>query len=174
MDPNNVMKWVENIEHVLSEADPGNHEAYEANAEAYIKKLKALDANIRQRVASIPSSKRKLVTDHHVLGYFAHEYGFEVIGAILPSVSTTGDVSAGEMAELVESLRREGITTIFVGSTAGRGLERLADAVAKELGKSVEILPMLTGSLTPRGQRGDTYLDYIDYNVDQIISGLSR
>jgi ABC-type Zn uptake system ZnuABC Zn-binding protein ZnuA len=174
MDPNNVVVWVKNITRVLSEADPRNREIYEANADAYSGQLRQLDTNIRRHVQAIPEDKRKLVTDHHVLGYFAEEYGFQVSGAILPTISTSAEVSAGDMADLVELLRREGVAAIFIGSTAGQGLQRLADAVAQELGKRIAILPILTGSLAPQGQRGDTYLDYITYNMEQILSGLSR
>jgi ABC-type Zn uptake system ZnuABC Zn-binding protein ZnuA len=173
MDPNNVVVWVGNILHVLSEADPRNREIYEANAAAYKEKLEALDAGIRRRIQEIPENRRKLVTDHHVLGYFAEEYGFEVIGAILPSLSTSAEASAGEMAQLIELLRREGVAAVFIGSTAGQGLQSLADAVAEELGEEVSILPILTGSLASSGELGDTYLEYVEYNVDQIVSGLS-
>ena len=173
MDPNNVIVWVENIRHVLSEADPGSRKAFKANADGYIEKLEELDAYIRERVQRIPENARKLVTDHHVLGYFAEEYGFQVIGAVLPNVSTSAEASAGQMAELIELLRREGVTVIFVGSTAGQGLQKLADAVAGELGENVSILPIMTGSLAPQGTRGDTYLEYLEHNVDQIVLGLS-
>ncbi len=173
MDPNNVIVWVENIAHVLVKADPKRRGIYEANAESYIAKLRELDTEIRKRIESVPESRRKLVVDHHILGYFAQRYGFEAVGSLLPSLSTSSEASAGETAKLVELLREQEVTTIFVGSTAGQGLQRLADAVAGELGRDVSILPLMSGSLAPPGQRGDTYLDYMEYNVSQIVSGLS-
>ncbi len=173
-DPTNVIVWVENIKDVLSKADPRNHKTYVANAEVYRAKLRELDDRIRRLTAGIPVRDRKLVTDHHMLRYFADEYGFEVMGAILPSTSTNAEASARETAELVELLRKEGITSIFVGSTAGRGLQRLADAVTREIGADVRMLTLLTGSLAPKGREGDTYLGYIEFNVAQIVKGLSR
>ncbi len=173
-DPTNVMVWVENIEDVLSKADPRNHKVYERNATVYRAKLRELDDRIRQLVARIPERDRKLVTDHHMIRYFADEYGLEVMGALLPSTSTNAEASAGETAKLVELLRKEGITSFFVGSTAGRGLQRLADAITREAGSEVRMLTLLTGSLAPRGRRGDTYLGYIEFNVAQIVKGLSR
>jgi len=173
-DPTNVMVWVENIEDVLSRADPPNHKVYERNAGVYRAKLRDLDDRIRQLVTRIPAKDRKLVTDHHMIRYFADEYGFKVMGSILPSTSTNAEASAGETAKLVELLRKEGVTSIFVGATAGRGLQRLADAVTREIGAEVQILTLLTGTLAPRGQKGDTYLGYIEFNVAQIVKGLSR
>ena len=172
LDPTNVMVWVENIEYVLSAMDAKNSAVYHGRAELYLESLMSLDASMRRRFASIPVNKRKLVTDHRLFGYFAEEYGFEVAGAILPGYSTSSDTSARQIADLVEMLRREEITTIFVGTTAGRGLEKLADSISRELGQNVSIVDMLTGSLSAAGEPGDSYIDYMVYNVNQIVDGL--
>jgi ABC-type Zn uptake system ZnuABC Zn-binding protein ZnuA len=36
------------------------------------------------------------------------------------------------------------------------------------------VLPVLTGSLAPAGEPGDTYIGYMRYNIDQIAAGLSE
>jgi ABC-type Zn uptake system ZnuABC Zn-binding protein ZnuA len=171
-DPTNVMQWVENIEHVLSEADPMNKQAYHERAYAYLNHLGTLDNSIRLDFDALPDSRKKLVTDHVFLGYFADQYGIEVIGTLLPNTTTSAETSARQIAGLVEVLQHTGITTIFVGSTAGTGLERLAESVAEEIGGEVNIVHILTGSLTAPGSQGDTYLGYMEYNARQIINGL--
>jgi ABC-type Zn uptake system ZnuABC Zn-binding protein ZnuA len=173
-DPTNVIVWVANIEQALSGADPENRQGYHERAEEYLKRLETLDQSIRRKLSTVPENRRKLVTDHYLFNYFADEYGFKVIGAILPGISTSAEASARQFANLVELLRKEGITTIFVGSTAGRGLEKLAAAVADELGEQVRIIYMLTGSLAERGMPGDTYIGYMEYNLNQIMNGLTR
>ena len=55
---------------------------------SYIQKLQALDAWVKAQVATIPADKRKLVTNHDALGYFARAYGFKIIGAVIPSATT--------------------------------------------------------------------------------------
>lgn len=174
MDPNNVIVWVDNMERILISADPANAETYEANAEAYREELRELDRFIRREVESIPSSRRKLVLDHETFSYFADEYGFETVGTIVPGTSDRAEPSAQEIARLVEVIREEDVRAIFVGRTASRSMERLAQTVADEVGRPVEILPTLTGSLSARGERGDTYLDFVRYNVEQILAGLGR
>ena len=174
MDPTNVLVWVENIESVLAGADPRNHEGYETRAEQYATQLRRLDAWMRVRFAEIPTAERKLVTDHHLLGYFADEYGFRVIGAVLPATGTNAEPSAKQTAELVELLRRENTRSILVGTTAGRGVDSLGRAVAAEVGGDVQIVGMLTGSLAPKGRPGDTYLGYMEYNTDQIVKAVRR
>ena len=174
MNPVNVMVWVKNVEQSLKEADPAHRGGYEKNARVYLAKLEELDAGVRGITSLIPPEKRKIVTDHDTFGYFADEYGFEIIGAVLPGPSTSAEPSAQQTVSLIQLLRREGIRTIFVGSTADRSLQDLTEAVAGELKGEVSIVPLLTGSLAPDGRRGDNYLDYIQYNVDQIVKGLSR
>jgi ABC-type Zn uptake system ZnuABC Zn-binding protein ZnuA len=173
-DPANVMVWVENIEHVLSGADPSNSEIYHEQAEVYLKNLETLDTSMRETFATLPDNRKKIVTDHHIFSYFAKAYGFDVVGAVLPSGSSSVETSARQIAELVEVMRREGVYTIFVGRTAGRGMEKLAASVAAETGEDVNVVELLTGSLSSRGTEGDTYLGYMEYNMGQIMGGLER
>ena len=41
---------------------------------------------------SVPETKRKLVTGHESMGYFAQRYGFKLVGAIIPSITTQAEV----------------------------------------------------------------------------------
>jgi len=94
LDPNMVIKYVENIRDELSEIDPDGRETYAQNAANYIEQLRELDTWIRAQVEQIPAERRILVTDHDTMGYFADQYGFIVIGAIIPSFSTGASPSA--------------------------------------------------------------------------------
>ena len=173
-DPTNVVVWTKNINNVLSEADPKNQASYQAGAESYIKQLELLDEKIQLRTSSLPSEKRKLVTDHRMFAYFADEYGYELIGSVLPSPSTSGETSPRQLSNLVKVLRKEKMATLFVGTTAGHGLEKLAATLAQELGEQITTIALLTRSLSQKGAPGDTYIGYMEYNVDQIIKGLAR
>ena len=88
MDPNNTIIWTQNIAEALTQADPVNAGSYQANAQAYISRLKELDGWIRRQVEQVPVEQRKLVTDHSVLAYFAQKYGFEQVGLVVPALST--------------------------------------------------------------------------------------
>lgn len=171
-DPTNVIIWVDNIEEHLVTVDPSRGDGYHIRAGMYRKRLEMLDQWIRRQFSSLPADAKKLVTDHRMFGYFADEYGFEIIGTILPGLSTSADASARSITDLVKLLEKEKVFTIFVGSTAGRGLQKLADTVASELGEEVRIIEMLTGSLSVRGELGDSYIGYMEYNIGQIVKGL--
>jgi len=170
-DPTNAVVMVEEIRDALVEADPGNAEAYEKNAEEYISELEALDADVQERVGSIPDENRILFTSHDTFGYFAERYGFEVVGTALGSVSTeVGDPSAGDIAALVEEIREAGVPAIFAENVQNPDL---MESIAEEAG--VELAPTLyTDALGEPGSEGDTYVGMIRHNVDTIVAALRQ
>lgn len=104
-------------------------------------RLVALDADVRATLAAIPPGKRKLVTGHESMGYFADRYGFELAGAAVPSSSSQAETSAGELADLKELIEREGVSVVFteVGAPS-----QAAEAIAEEAGATVVELPSHT------------------------------
>lgn len=165
--PRNVMVWVHNIEHALSALDPANAVVYEANATAYLAELEALDVWIQEQIARIPPAKRKLVTDHTVFTYFAHTYGFEQIGAIIPGYSTLAAPSAQELARLEDTIRAFNVPAIFVGKTVN---PTIAQRIAQDTG--VQLVFVYHGSLSEPGGPADTYLAFMRYNVSAIVEAL--
>ncbi len=166
-DPNNVIVWTENIAAALSEADPSNAATYRANADAYIASLRELDGWIRSEVAQIPVERRKLVTDHRALGYFADEYGFEQVGALVGAFSTNAAPSAQELAALEETIKLQNVTAVFVGNEVN---PQLAEQVTQDTG--TKLVYLYTGSLSEAGGEADSYLNFMRYNVNAIVEAL--
>lgn len=167
IDPNNVKIWVANIAAALTQADPEHAASYQANAAAYTAELVTLDAWIREQVAQVPEAHRLLVTDHQLFGYFAEEYGFVQVGAIIPAYSTAAQPSAQELASLEDAIRSYAAPAIFVGSTVN---PTLAEQVAQDTG--VRLVRVYTGSLTEPGGEADSYLSYMRYNVTAMVEAL--
>ena len=84
-DPNLGLKYAELTQEQLASLDPDNADYYKQNLEAFRQRINAMDAAIRQSVATIPPENRRLVTYHDSWAYFALSYGMEVIGALQPS-----------------------------------------------------------------------------------------
>jgi len=167
MDPNNVILWVNQISGLLSKMDSRNSALYESNALAYTNELNALNRWIVDRVNEISPEQRTLVTDHLVFGYFAKAYGFEQLGAILPSYSTLSQPSAQEVASLEETIREKGSKAIFVGMSENPNLAR---SIAEDTG--INLVFVYTGSLTEPGGIADSYIDLIRYDVNAIVAAL--
>lgn len=103
-------------------------------ADEVVADLAALDAEVAEALSAIPADERKLVTGHESLGYFADQYGFALVGAVVPSLSSQAEAAAGEIAELKELIESEGVTVIFTEiGTPGD----VVDAIAEETGASV-------------------------------------
>jgi zinc/manganese transport system substrate-binding protein len=173
MDVQNVMTWTQNIAEVLAQADPTQADTYVARANAYREQLITLDADMRQQMDSIPADRRKLVTDHDSLGYFADAYGFQIVGAVIPGFSTTAGANAGDLARLTQTINDAGVSTIFIGTTSGDQVRRLVQAITAESGRNIQVLSLYSGSLDAPGTPADTYIGMMQFDTQQIVSGLS-
>lgn len=166
-DPTNAMAAVVEIRDALTTADPEGRETYAANADAYLAELRELDEAIAACMSSIPAEDRKLVTTHDALGYFADRYDIEVVGLVVPALTTRAQASAGEVAELTEEIEQEDVRTIFPESQLPADLEQ---AIADEAGAQVG--PGLwTDSLGPQGSGAATYLDAMRFNAQAMADG---
>lgn len=169
-DPQRMIAAVDAIEEaIVGEVEGIDADALSRNAEAYREELRELDASMVQRLSTIPAGRRKLVTNHHVLGYFAQRFGFAVIGAIVPSGTTLAAPSSSDLQSLVGAIESAGVPAIFVDSSQP---ERLARVLAEDAGVQVQIVPLYSESLSPPGTSGATYLDMMRANTEAIVTGL--
>ena len=141
-----------------------------ANAEAYATELRELDTEVIALFNSVPEDRRKMVTNHDAFGYLEDRYGVEVIGSVIPSVSTLAEPSSSELAELVETMIDENIAVIFTETIEPT---TLAEAVAAEVGTDVAVVELFTGSLGGEGSGGETYIEMIRSNATRISAALS-
>lgn len=168
LDPTLVVTYVENIRDALSTADPQGAATYAANAAAYIEQLKALDAEIKAKVATLPVERRKLVMNHASHGYYADAYGFTIVGTVIPSVGTGDTPTARQLSELTQAINQTGTRAIFVelGEDA-----RLARQIAAETGVTV-VDDLLDHSLTGPDGVAPTYLAMMRFDTDRIVAAL--
>jgi ABC-type Zn uptake system ZnuABC Zn-binding protein ZnuA len=168
-DPRNAIAAVRRIRDALIAADPGGRRAYTANAGAYVAKLRALDRAIASCMRAIPAAERRLVTDHDALGYYADRYGIEVVGTVIPALSTQAQASAGAVARLVRTIRAQGVSTIFPESSVNA---KLARAIARDAGATVG--PALyADTLGPKGSAGETYIGALRFNTQALAAGFT-
>jgi manganese/iron transport system substrate-binding protein len=168
LDPNNVIRYVENIRDGLIQADPQGKELYTQNASAFVDKLKELDGWIQAQVALIPPNRRLLVTNHESFGYFADRYGFRIVGTVVPSVSTDASPSAQQIARLEDRVKAGGAIAIFLETGAN---PQLAQQVASDTGVKV-VADLYTHSITAPDGKAPTYIDMMRYNVTAIVNAL--
>ncbi|KAA0116830.1 zinc ABC transporter substrate-binding protein AztC [Mycolicibacterium sp. P9-22] len=169
-DPERVITAVDVIEEAIVRDVAGiDGDAIARNADNYRARLRLLDGAMSHGFAALPPDRRKLVTNHHVLGYLAQRFDFEVIGAVVPSGTTLAAPSASDLQSLVGAIRSARVPAIFVDSSQP---EKLARVLAQDAGVQVQIVPLYSESLSPPGTPADTYLDMMRANTDAIVTGL--
>lgn len=171
-DPRRMEMGARSIAAAIARRVPASRAgAVARRAKTYRARILAVDARIRRQVAALPRARRVLVTNHHVLGYFAHRYTFRVVGAVIPSTSTLATASAADLAELTRAIRRHHVPAIFVDASSPR---TLADALAREAGVNVRVVTLWSESLGPRGSGAETYLGMMRTNGARIVAALRR
>ncbi|RDI44710.1 zinc ABC transporter substrate-binding protein AztC [Nocardia mexicana] len=169
-DPARVRRAVEVIGDRVAGIDGVDADAARAGISRYRAALDRLDGWMTEQFAALPPERRKLVTNHHVFGYLAQRFGFEVIGAVVPSGTTLASPSASDLAGLAETVRVAGVPAVFADSSQP---DRLARVLAEQAGLRVRVIPLYSESLTEPGGGAPTYLDMMRANTEAIVRGLT-
>jgi zinc/manganese transport system substrate-binding protein len=163
----NARIYVTNIRDALAAASPADAEAFKANASAYLAELDALDREVREAIAKVPESRRKVISTHDAFGYFAAAYGVEFIAPL--GVSTESEASARDVARIITQIRTAKIPAVFLENvTDPRLMGRIAAETGAKLGGT-----LYSDSLT--GEKGDspTYIAMVRHNIKALTSALS-
>lgn len=134
----------------------------------YTAALAATEAQMVETLDPVPAERRKLVTSHETLGYFADRFGFEVIGAVIPAPSTLAEANPAELEELATVIADAGVPAIFAES------QHSADdteALAGRIG-DVEVVTLYIDSLGEPGSGVDTYLGLLITDARLIADAL--
>lgn len=166
--PDNAVIMVEAIAAALEKADYANAAKYRDRKNAYVAKLKELDAWIATQTSSLPVERRKLVTTHDTFGYLADRYEFEVLSVLGSVSSESSDPSAAQVAEIIERVRSLKIPAIFAENILN---PKLTQRIAEEAG--VKVVPTLyTDALGPRESPGSDYIGLMRFNIKTIVEAL--
>ena len=168
-DPARMALAVDGIaDFLIDNVDGVDTEAIAANADAYIGELEALDSEVVEILAPLDDGERVLITNHEVFGYFADRYDFEVVGAVIPSGSTTDGTSAEALNELAHLIEDEGVGAIF-GDTSSSS--ELVETLAAEVG-DISVVELYSESLGDDSSDGATYVDMVRTNANRIAEAL--
>ncbi len=168
-DPHNAEIAVERIGEALARVAPAAAPAVQRAQGGYVRALRRLTADVAACVATVPRAQRKLVTDHDALGYFAARYDIRVVGAAIPARSTIAQPSAGELADLVDTIERERVRAVFPESGVN---PKVARTLARETGATA-LYELYGDTLGPAGSGGDTYLKMERANADSMVRGFT-
>jgi ABC-type Zn uptake system ZnuABC Zn-binding protein ZnuA len=110
LSPATMLEMLPALTTALSEAIGAN---LSAESTALTTKLQDLDGEVELIINGL--GECNLVSGHDELGYFADRYGCNLVGAIIPSFTTTSEATAGELAELKRLVKQFKVPAIFTG-----------------------------------------------------------
>ena len=169
LDPVRVAQAVEGLAAVLVEEHGLDAGRISACVDAYVAELAELHEDITDTLEAVPAASRKLVTNHDAFGYFADRYNFEVIGTVIPSVSTLAEPSPASLEALAELIEETGVPAIF--SEYLSHSRDVAAALADRL-DGVSVVSLYSGALGPEGSGAETYLAMMRVNAQTIADAL--
>lgn len=155
----NAKVYVANIADAFCAADAAGCDAYRANARVYEGKLDALEAEVEAAVAAIPADKRTVITSHDAFGYFQNAYG--IVFRAPEGLSTDAEASAADVAKLIEQVRHDKASAIFVENITNR---RLIEQIASETGLTIGGT-LYSDALSDAGGPAATYIDMMKNNI---------
>ncbi len=163
----NAVAYIDNITAALAQADPANAADFHQNRATYGAEIEALDAEIHEIVAGLPADRRTVVTSHDAFQYFGRDYGLTFLAP--QGLSTESEASAQDVARLIERIRDEGISAVFVENiTDGRLLEQIANETGASIGGT-----LYPGALSGPDGPAPTYLDMMRHNATTLAQALA-
>ena len=134
LSPDLVRVQARTIRDALVQVDPDHQDAYEANLVAFEAALDGLKTDIAQELAGV--THRKFMVFHPSWGYFAKDFGLEMV----PIEIGGQEPSAAELAELISEAQSEDIKVIFAQPEFST---RPAETIAKQIGGKVLLISPL-------------------------------
>jgi zinc/manganese transport system substrate-binding protein len=160
----NMKRATRTVADAFGKEDPANAASYGKNAETYLASLDELQRWIRVKLAELPRSKRKLVTSHDALQYFARDYGFTINP--VKGISTGEEPSSKHVKEVIGVIRDQDVKAVFLESIEN---PRAVEQISLETGAK-------TGGILYSDGLGETeassYDSMMRHNVSTIVDGL--
>lgn len=167
MSPTLAVIYVENIRRALTALEPQHAAAFAANATAYAAQIRAVDARLRERLATIPAERRVLATCEGAFSYLTRDYGLRE--AYLWPINSEDEGTPRQVRALIDTVRRSRVPAVFCESTVN---DRAMRQVARETGARFAGV-LHVDSLTGPDGPAPTFLKLLEANAETVLRGLS-
>ena len=166
----NAKMLVRVISKALQELDPDNKDIYAANADAYVKKLSALDADY-QAAVDAASNKTILFGDRFPFRYLVDDYGLRYYAAFVGCSAETeaGFETISFLAKRVDEWKLPCVLTIEGAQ------HKIAETVVRNTtAKNQKVLTMdsMQSTTTQDVKNGMTYLSVMEKNLSVLKEAL--
>lgn len=146
----------------LSTLYPEYAEDFNKNHKTYLEKLNEVNVELSAKISALPN--KNIATFHNAYGYFSESYGLTVV--------TTFEEFPGEeptpeyLREFTATIEEHEVTVIF---SEPQFSTRSLEPIAQDLGVTISQLDPIGGV-----EGRESFIALMNYNVNQIISAVSR
>lgn len=170
-DPTLWATCVASVVDPLAAIVPADRPRFEAAAAEYRARLARLDQALRERIATIPKSRRVLVTSHDAFRYFGRAYAVDVVG--IQGTSTESEAGLNDINRLVDCVVSRGVPAVFVEtSVADRNVTALREG-ARARGHVVRLGGRLYSDALGGPESDAATLEAaLQANVEVLVAGL--
>lgn len=168
ISPDAGITMAENIKDALIDVSPENKDEIEKRSEEYITKLEEMDEQYTERINDIPEEDRVLVTSERAFQYFVDRYGLKE--GFIYEIDTEENGTPEQIKNLVSFIEDEEPPVLFVESNVD---PRPMETVSNESGVEIFEDELYSDEIGELGGEADTYMKYLQYNIDKIHAGLT-
>ncbi|MDB4896065.1 MAG: transporter substrate-binding protein [Firmicutes bacterium] len=158
LDPLSLVKEVVAVRDGLIKVDGAHKADYEANAVAYIDKLKALDQEYAAGLKGC--TKQDFFTSHAAFGYLAQRYG--LIQHPMMGLAPDVEPQPKELAQIVKTAQEQHIKYIFFETLVS---DKVSKTVAQEVGAQTLVLNPFEGLTPDEVKAGKDYFAVMRENL---------
>lgn len=167
INPADGILMAEDMRDAFIEKDPARKEQYEERAAIYLERLRAIDEEYRNKINAISEDKRILVTSERAFQYMANNYGLKE--GYIWSIDTEETGSPDQVKALIAFVKEHKVPVLFIESNVDK---RPMETVSKETGVPFSNKPIYSDEIGKPGEEVDTYVKYLNYNINLIYDEL--
>ena len=155
-----------NLYNFLAQKVPSMRNEWDTCLRSFAQRTKTVESALHAKIATVPSSRRVLATNHDAMGYFANTFGLKVIA--IAGVSSEAQVTPGQLKQAIDGIKKLGAKAVFLESSASPDT---VQKVAAEAGVKVGG-ELFTDGLSAPGTPAGTIMGLWETNAETIVNGL--
>lgn len=161
LDPILFSEQALNVKDAFIEVDPDNTAVYEANAQALVEDLEALNNEFIDSLQGLED--RTLVVQHEAFGYLSHAYDLEQVA--ITGLITNAEPSAQQLVEISKFISENNVEVIYIDPATSTSI---SETIANTTGVELRPLRTLEFVSNEEMEQGIDYLTLMRENLQQL------
>jgi len=169
ISPKVGIQMTENIREALIKSMPEKADYFEEKAGEYLEQLEKIDAEYTEQIGNIPEEDRVFIASEQAFQYMTAEYDLKE--GYIWAIDTDENGTPDQIRNAIEFVNENQPNVLFVESNVDK---RPMQTVSTETGVEIYETPIFSDEIGKPGEEGDSYTEYLEYNLDVISNGLKK